>query len=303
MRRRFNSEWGPGRRVVSPQRFVRRRVGRTITAAGVRRAALGRAGLYASRLNMYGAAAYGGYRAFKYLRNRRRVNARRRVGERIGSTSSKTRLLEGTDTIDTKTLNDGLRLLSLPKTSTNNEAVLNDRLRNVVDFRGVKVCFHTRVNTKGASFDGDKLFFNWAIISPKAESNELASIDTGEFFRGQDGARFTSFIGTTLTGLDLHCLGINTDKYIVHRHRRLTMGPWESPNGLAEKYFETYVPVKRQIRYNATGTGAVLDYPEGKDMWMVYWCSYMKETAAAAPTTGAVTVNFRITQVFKEPKR
>ena len=269
-----------------------------VTAGMVRGAQLARV----ARFGSAGMAAYAGYRGIRGVSKFvRRVKARRQVGDRIGSTSAKQRLLEGSDTIDSKTLSDGLRLLSLPKTTTNDESVRNDRQRNAVDFRGVKICFNIDINEVTGS-TGDKLFFNWAVISPKQLDNEITTIPTEEWFRGQDGARFTSFIGTTLTGLDCHCLPINTDKYIIHRHKRITMGPWESPNGMGERYFEEYVPVKRQIRYNATGTGTQLDYPEGKDMWMVYWVSKMNEPTGA-PITNLVTIRFRIMQIFRDPLR
>lgn len=300
MRRRFMSFGGPG--AYRARRVVRRRVGMGLTANAVRRAALMRGIRYAGRALPYVGPAVVGYKALQMAKARlRHVSTRRQVGAPVNSNSTKKRLLEGTDTISTKTLSDGLRLLSIPKTTTFNEAELNTRQRNAVDFRGLKICFSIVQNTLGASLDGQKFFFNWAVISPKQEDPLLTTIDTAEFFRGQDGARFTSFIDTTLTGLDTHCLPINTDKYIVHRHKRIRMGPWESTEGKGQRYFETYIPVKRQIRYNATGTGVQLDYPEAKDMWMVYWCSYQDEGTAAG-VAAAMDVRFRILQYFKEPK-
>lgn len=243
---------------------------------------------------------------------RRRIINRRKVGERINSSNAKRRLLEGTETIGTKSLSGtdpqftiptspGIRLLTLPKTADNDESVLNTRQRNIVNFRGVKICLHLDINTN-ATWNGERMYFNCAIVSPKAESNLLTSIDTAQFFRGQDGARFTSFIPTTLSGLDCRCLAINTDKYIVHRHKRIIMGPWESTEGKGEKTLEFYMPVKRQIRYESSGDGEDLWVPEGKDMWLVYWCSFGTETAASAGVASILNVRHRIVQFFREPK-
>lgn len=300
MRRRFNAFGGPG--AYRARRVVRRRVGMGLTANAVRRAALMRGIRYAGRALPYVGPAVVGYKALQMAKARlRHVSTRRQVGAPVNSNSTKKRLLEGSDTISTKTLNNGLRLLSIPKTTTFNEAELNTRQRNAVDFRGLKICFSIVQNTLGAALDAQKFFFNWAVVTPKQQSETVASLPSVEWFRGQTGARATDFTAANLTGLDCHCLPINTDKYIVHRHKRIRMGPFESTEGKSQRYFETYIPVKRQIRYNINGAGVALDYPEAKDMWMVYWCSYQDEATGAA-TASAMDVRFRIVQYFKEPK-
>lgn len=242
---------------------------------------------------------------------RRRVMTRRAVGTRIGSANAKRTLIENVELIDTKTLSgtdpfitgatQGIRLLALSKTTTYDESVTNNRQKNVVDFRGVKVCLHLKL-AGATGYNGNKMFFNYAIISPKQLDNEIVDIPTEEFFRGQDGARFTSFVPTTLSGLDCRCLPINTDKFVIHRHRRLVLGPYESTEGKSELSTEFYLPIKRQIRYNATGTGDQLKFPEGRDMWLVYWCAFMDEASGNAAVVNALSVRHRIIKVFREPK-
>ena len=290
-------------RLVSPGRIRRVTRGRRrpylnamrTRMAGARVA--GAAGLGAA----YGLSAYNLFRSSRRTGSAmRRLKARRAIGNYVGSTTAKRRLDEGNLTLSSKTLSGSIRLLDLPKTTTNDESVLNERLRNMVNFRGCKICFHVDLNSVSGR-GGDKLFFNWAIISPKQQDANITSIDTSEFFRGQDGARFTSFIPTTLTGLDCRCLPVNTDKYIVHRHKRMILGPWESTEGKGERMFEQYVPVKRQVRYNSSGTGVELENPEARDMWMVFWCSYQNETTAAA-VANVMNVRWRMIKYFREPE-
>lgn len=228
----------------------------------------------------------------------RRLKARRQVGERVGLSPSKWEISEVGDTMPTKTLNRVYRLLPLTKGA--NAATNDERMRSKVNFRGVKVCAHLRLgNVSGQT--GKKMWFNWAVISPKAEDNEITSIPEQDFFRGQSDGRNTDF-SAALSGLDLHCLGINTDKYIIHRHKRMTVGPWESTEGKGEMYFEEYIKVGRQIRYNDDGsTTALRKLPEGKDMWIVYWGAYMDEPGGTA-IGAAYTVNMRIHKVFRESK-
>lgn len=275
-------------------RVVRRRVVKGGLRAGFRRAAafgIRRAAF--SNPYTAGAAVVGGVGYGLYRRRKARM-----LGNKPGTGNAKRRLIEGSETIATKTLSGNVRLLAIPRQTDGDEAVLNTRQKNIVNFRGLKICVHLDLQSASS---GDKVYFNFALISPKNEFDKDANIDTSEFFRGQDGTRFTSFIGTTLTGLDCRCLPINADKYIIHTHKRMVLGPWESTEGRGERTFEFYHKLNRQIPYNTSGTGVELNYPEGRDIWMVYWCAKTNESTAA-PTASMCAVRYRILQYFREPK-
>lgn len=230
----------------------------------------------------------------------RRLKARRALGQRNGYAQAKSNLGEGTEANTTKSLNRVQRLLKLPETTSLTDR--DSRLKNVVDFRGIKVCFRVNINNiTGKS--GSKFFFNWAIVSPKQLDASITSLPVEEFFRGQGTNGRSVDFSATLSGMDLHCLPINTDKYIVHRHKRFIMGPYESTEGKATKYFETYVPVKRQVVYNSVGTAEEQTFPEARDMWMIWWGAYMDEPTLDAGIMNAYTTQFRIVRYFREPKR
>jgi len=277
-------------------RVVRRRVMRTGFRGAVRRAAafgMRRAVFsnpYTAGAAVVGAAGYGLYR-------RRKAKM---IGNRPGAGSAKRRLIEGYTVINTKTLSGNVRLLAIPRQTDGDEAVLNTRQRNVVNFRGLKICVQLDLQEVTGS-TGDNVYVNFALVSPKNQYDKDATIGTDEFFRGQDGSRFTDFTGANLTGLDCRCLPINADKYIIHTHKRMKMGPWESTEGKGEKTFEFYHKLGRQVPYNTTGTADHLTYPEGRDIWMVYWCAEASE-GLGTPTTGLLGVRYRILQYFREPK-
>jgi len=293
--------WNPYGGLVTPP-AIRRRVGHGLTAAAVRRAALVRAGRYAARAIPYVGPAYAGYKGIQMLKNRRkRIRMRRQVGQSPAGLSKMDTDEFVNTAIASKTLNGSYRLLSLSKTTTNNEAERNTRQRNMVDFRGVKICMHANLNNV-ATFTDKKYMLHFAIISPKQEDNKITAIPTTEFFRGQRGTRSTPFDATGQTGMDMNCLPINADKYLVHRHKKMLLGPWESTEGKGQRYMETYIPVKRTIAYEINGTGAELTYPEGRDMFIVWWVAGVAEGTGTG-TAGIVNTRFRLVKYFKEPKR
>lgn len=231
----------------------------------------------------------------------RRLKARRQVGLRVGSSNCKSDELQpiAADSA-TKTLNRTTRLLALTRSSDVDDR--SSRLQDSVNFRGVKICF--RVNLKDVSAAGkgsSKFAFNWAIISPRQEDELATSIPEQDFFRGSGEQSRAQDFSAGLTGLDLHCLPINKDKYIIHRHKRILMGPYESTEGKSEKYFATYLPVKRKIIYNNTGTAEQQTFPIGKDMWMVWWGAFLSEDGGAV-ITPAYTTQYKVVKYFREPK-
>lgn len=245
---------------------------------------------------------------------RRRINVAK-ITERVGSSNAKRCCREVNELVQTRTLsgkcpwmgttaNRGMRLMSVEKWDGDPLKIdgRNTRVNPVVNFRGIKICMNIERQNL-ASFNKENMFFNWAIISPKAIGTN-PQIPNEEFFRGTGEHRFENF-NTSLSGLDTRCLPINTDKYIIHRHQRLIVGPYDSTEGRHSRYFEKYIKVNRQVRYNEGGSGTSIELlmqPEGADMWLVYWCSFASELDNQATTLAACNVTTRIVQYFREPK-
>jgi len=287
MRRRYTSFGGPAR-VVSPLRRVRRRVGGGLTAAGVRRGALLRAGRFASRASRFGGAAYLGYEALRFAKNRYSKNrARRQIGEAVGSGGSKRLSTDYSLNLATRTLYSE-PLLQIPKGTQ-----IDDRTRDVINFRGVKIC--ASIVNKSTTGNGEKMFWNMAVISPKAE-NHTAGVSTTSFFRGNGATRTVDF-STALTAIDFRCLPINTDNWIILKHKRMTLAPFSSTEGLNGRVVEFYLPLKRQIRYENAGSN-----PAGKEVFLVWWLDKQDTAGGTALTGNVADWQLKINRFFREPK-
>lgn len=210
-----------------------------------------------------------------------------RVGERVGSSSAKWDSLN----LDYTNMNpltlEQTQLLNIVKTA--GSTAYDRRLHDQLNFRGIKVCMNFRAE---GALGTAKAHMNVAVISPKADLFSSNNIPSSDFFRDPTGNdRGIDFGDVSLLDLDYHCSAINTDKYNVHKRIKFDVGPSGSTEGKKEKFIEFYLPVKRQIRYNA-GTM----YPEGKNMYLVWWFSASDGGAPAA----SVRYSYRVTRYFKE---
>lgn len=186
-------------------------------------------------------------------------------------------------------------LISLIKSSTD---ALDGRSRDIVNFRGVKICFYA----KNKKQSGEPIYLNWAIISPKDSS--AASLVADDFFRGDGASRAINF-SNTLSWMDTRCMPINTDKYNVLHHRRLVLdGVWnvdDTVPGTANDtinlgtkgtvFFEKYIPINRQLRFDATAAT-----PTTPNVFMVYWYQAPDEL-----NTVKMESQYKVVQYFKEP--
>lgn len=209
-----------------------------------------------------------------------------RVGERVGTSSSKWDSLNLDYTNMSPLTLQQLQLLNITKTAGSD--AYDRRLHDQFNFRGIKVCMNFRAE---GALGTAKAHMNVAIISPKSELFSSNNIPSGDFFRDPSGAsRSADFGDPALLDLDYHCSAINTDKYNVHKRMKFEIGPSGSTEGNKEKFIDFYVPVKRQIRYGDT------IYPEGKNMYLIWWYSASDGGAPA----NAVRFSYRVTRYFKE---
>lgn len=173
---------------------------------------------------------------------------------------------------------------------------LNNRERNIIDVRGVRVCMELH-NTSTSH-----LLFNIAVISPKAAADAIAITSTN-FFRSEDNtdSRGDDF-ADALTSNEFHCLPINTDLYTVLKHQRMVLAPAPGDattfqSNTRDNYttLQFWVPIKRQIRYeNSTGE------PVDGNCFVVYWADQaMKAGGTTAVPSYEVTERFLT--YFREP--
>jgi hypothetical protein len=142
------------------------------------------------------------------------------------------------------------------------------------------------------------MYYNWAIIAPK--DSTATAISATEFLRGNGISRNQAF-DTTLSGSQMHCLPINTDKFTVLEHKRFRLntstGPtYTNEDGSSYMNFNKYVPVNRQLRYKNNSND-----PTQGDIWMVHWASGYMQNTGTAVATNAYRQSESIVTYFKEP--
>lgn len=253
--------------------------------AGVRVYNTGRAFAPYAKAAISSFRSYRKRKAFANARKKKRV--RYSLGNRIGHATAKRNEEEigATATMNTKTLYSQ-RLIQIQRTGTTDD--LEKRQRDIVNMRGVKICFWVR-NTD--SVNNKPMFFNWAIIVPKNDDSNSSTIATNDFFRGTGGQRSQTF-ATSLSFLDLRCLPINADKYRILHHKRMFITSDLNESNKGERLWEQYIPINRQIVFDSE-----TDFPR-KNLYMVWWCSNSTNS-----TTGALgEYRWRIVRYFKEPK-
>lgn len=253
------------------------------TAAMVRSASLRRAARFGAR----GMALYYGYQGARSIAKRIRFS-RKNIGERVGSDNAKRAIVDSqlvTNTLDTRFLYSH-EITDLTQGTTEDE-----RLRRVANIRGWKVCLEIMNLGEQAQY------WNIAVISPK-KSN---SVSNNDFFRAYNDEREQAF-GTSLSGMELHCLPINTDEYTILRHERhilaarLSGGTSLDLTRANYKQLNWWVPLRRQLRYDS---GAATT--EHK-VYLVYWLSRVSSDAGDAATPADGCIQRKVVCVFREPK-
>ena len=163
---------------------------------------------------------------------------------------------------------------------------ITKRQRDTLHHKGVKVCFMCKNTRKQA------LFLNWAIVLPKA-ANTIGSLD---LLRGDDQERDHP-IDQNSTTMDLRCLPINTDRYIVLKHKRKTILPdsdkgTTSTEGRDLVVIEDYIKTNRQVFFDGDNAEPL------QNMFMVWWVDYYG--APVGVKTASCEVSWKIINYFKE---
>jgi len=259
---------------------------------------------YANRRGIYRAATTV-QRAFRAARRNRAMNRRRRpvqnprqrIGNPVGrDTSRRTQTVQ----VLPATQKSDRTLYAYDVTAIEQGTLPNQRTRDIVNFRGIKIC----MDVLNVTDPNRPVFFNWAVISPKAANY----IDELQFFRSNADNRAVNFDNATLTSMDYHCRGLNTDEFNIICHKRSILAPLSSGgqfSGKTNKRVMSYIKIARQIRYNSFRIPDT-DPPEQEEkctspIFFVWWCAregYGGETAAE----DSVVVDLRIISYFRNPR-
>jgi len=226
-------------------------------------------------------------RNFRAIRNQVRMDfggVTNAIGHDPGTGTAKTDIgAQQTTLVATRVLNTAACL------NMSRGSGLNDRERDIIDLRGFKVCISAQNLRTNAP-----MFLNVAMVTSKFDPTQAPG--TAGFFRGEGASRGTDFADAR-TGTEFRCLSINTDKYYIQKHMRMSMHKFNTN----QKDFlvkEFYIPIKRQIRFDTSG-GTSLN----RQFFLVWWCDTLLAPSGGASVANAMNFQYKITTYFREPKR
>lgn len=195
-----------------------------------------------------------------------------------------------------------INLLPISKNSTTNDIDL--RNRDVVNFRGVKLCIELKNNDVN-----NLLYYNIALVTPRemdetapnigavVKEADLMGIYLDGFFRGGGATRGTDFDHLQLSSNEFHCLPINSDKFKVHWHKRLKLGKLQNQTQFESQInIDEYIKVDRQIAYES---GSSRPLPSNR-MYCVFWCDRFQQNTGSTPVLAHATTSVHLVKYFKD---
>lgn len=162
---------------------------------------------------------------------------------------------------------------------------IDNRERDICSVSG----FHIQMNLQSRTeVAGRKLFFHWAIVSPKQlgpsnapSSTRTGCVQPGTFFRAYGASREVDFNDTTLSSIDYNGNAINADSYVVLTRGKALLEPEDNyydgvgssailRRPMSTYQLDKYVKLDRQVRYTDKGVSSPAA-TEGRCL-LVYWC-------------------------------
>ena len=221
--------------------------------------------------------------------------ARTRVGERVGTSNCRRVQNVAVDrsSNSTKTFYS-TALLGLALGDN-----IDQRPRDIANMRGIKLAlkFENLVET-------DSMHVNVAVITRKDCTSTTTTPLTEDFWRDPLGSSRGINWSTAHNALDMHTNMINTDRFLVHWHKRFTLGAPGSSDAMRPYYriIEKYIPIKRQLRYDSSTTPGTVTQPINTNMWLVWYYSCCQDTIADTPQASAVATQQKGVMYFRDTR-
>lgn len=215
--------------------------------------------------------------------------SRTNVGQRVGEGTTKRKVSEFQENVAMATKS----IYSYNLTDLAKGDDIDQRERYIVNVRGFKIRMYFRNNVN------IPIMVNWALVAGRG-ANAVSSTD---FFRANGTAR--SQAAGTGGGVEQTFADINTDDYVVLRHKRFLLSEISNPtpafNTIEQKSSwkikEFYMPLKRQLRYEGDGETTCTE-----KVFFVAWVSKPSDLVTDTATTDAVKLTLQTIMYYKEPK-
>lgn len=229
-------------------------------------------------------------RAYRSYKKRRIGMNRIDVPKRAASAKKDETVIVNQSVIASRTLYSS-ELTNIPRGS-NNE--INLRQRDQIYYAGSKICVEIQPVTASVS----PIYFNMAVVYDKRTNDVVTTVDTEDFFRGVGvGSRSQDFDPNGLTGMEFHCLPLNTDRFTVLKHKRIMMnGNSDGLNykGTNYRFFQMYVPIKKRIAYEDGNCQSKIH--------VLWWCSRFNTLDSDGPEATMLRTSIRAHTYFRDTK-
>jgi hypothetical protein len=243
----------------------------------------------ASGRRSYKRRKYTAKRRYKKRSNRKRLFSKTRLGNRVGTATAKYQYtLSDWFNYSSRTV-AVIPLNEILKTTDN---LITGRQRDIINLRGYRIQFHFKCNMP------DFQYVNMAVIAP----TEGITVGPSDFFKseGSNTTRYRDF-ALDLSSLQFAELPINSDKYLIMKHKRWVINRSTRGTGTADfRTYSTYIPVKRQLTFDPLSSGGNSGVNERT--FMIWWTDGGGVPAGSAVSENALSVAASIVTVFREPK-
>lgn len=178
------------------------------------------------------------------------------------------------------------RLINVPWSEE--ESQINKRRGNLVAVKGVKLRMQFQIDRALASTElglDFPLEFRWAIINPKDNDGLTVTnqFDDQFWITKNPNEQMADSFRTTDNYWVYQTNTINREKYGVIKEGRFSISPiilsQEGQFALMKKMnhtIETYIPINKQMKFDANSTGATAAWPE-QNVYFVYWYTTMND--------------------------
>lgn len=191
-------------------------------------------------------------------------------------------------------LRPGNQLTVQPLNQISQGDTLDQRTRQVINIRGVKIWYMVKNSHNEVSLG------RWAICRFKNNNSAPTATTVGEdFFRGHFDARQVNF-DAVISGPRKHTYGLNTDKFEVFAQGKFTLAPdgtntSDQANMMNSMYVcDKYIPINKLFHYEGSSS------TDGTDsLFFVTWnCRWNEETAV--PRSNEIESIFHSTVYYQD---
>ncbi len=198
-------------------------------------------------------------------------------------------------TFDSRELNLHSDILDVPF-NTDGKDDINTRNRMLVNVRGIKICFHV------INLSQKNITFHFAIVQTRPKQG----LHSQGFYRndGRNGLQRGLNFGSYLTGMDHHCLNLNTDKYIVVKHYKFMICRNHSDGTIYNEniknfvHFEKYLSLNKQLRFeNRDGSDGY-----GPNLEIIHWADSCDTEINTQPIQNVYSMGLNTITYFREPR-